>query len=115
MVNNELKELFIQYKNYTVDLINNLESENFNLLEQLIKMRQETLDLIDKTDHTAKELVVLYDDLEIKLYQDKLEKVIVSKRDFAKNKLRKISKAIKANSQYNRKIYEGTRVFSKKI
>lgn len=115
MVNNELKELFIQYKNYTVDLINNLEAENFDFLEQLIKMRQETLDLIDKTDHNKEELLLLYDELEIKKYQDKLEQLIVSKRDFAKNKLRKISKAIKANSQYNRKIYEGTRVFSKKI
>lgn len=115
MINNELKELFIQYKNYTVDIINSLEVENYDSLEQLIKMRQETLDLMDKTDHTAKEFALLYGELEIKLYQDKLDQVIVSKRDFVKSELVKTSKTIKANSEYNKKTFESTRVFSKKI
>ena len=115
MVNNELKTLFIQYKNDTIELTNSLETEKFDLLEKLINRMQEIIDLIDKTEYTVKELAFFYNELEIKLYQDKLEQVILLKRDIAKNELKIISKSIKANSQYNKKVYENTRVFSKKI
>jgi len=115
MKNNELKNLLQQFKNYTINLINDVEIDKFDSLQALFNKRQEILDSIGKTNHTVKEFVLLYDELEIKQLQDKLEKGIVSKRDFAKNELNTISKAIKASSQYNKKIYESTRVFSKKI
>ena len=115
MENNELKNLLIQFKNYTVQLINDVEMDRFDSLQSLFDKRLEILDFIGKTDHTVKEVTLLYDELEIKIYQDKLELDIVSKRDFAKNQLLKISKAVKASAQYNKKIYEGTRVLSKKV
>ena len=115
MVNNKLKNLFTQYKNYIVAIINELEAGYFDSLETLFKSSQEVLDLIDKGDHTMKELVLLYDELEIKVNQDKIERLIMTKRDFIKNELKIIAKANKAKSQYNRQLYENTRVFSKKI
>lgn len=115
MENDELKNLLIQFKNHTINLITDVEMDRFDSLQILFDKRQEILDLIGKTDHTVKEFMILYDELQIKMYQDKLEKDIVSKRDFAKDQLNKISKAVKASSQYNKKIYEGTRVLSRKV
>lgn len=115
MESKELMDLLLQFKNLTIDLINNVETDRFDSLQILFNKRLDILVSIGKINHTVKEFMVLYDELEIKLYQDKLEHDIVSKRDFAKNELNKISKAVKASSQYNKKIYEGTRVLSKKV
>ena len=115
MAKSELKNLLQQFKSHTINLISDVEKDKFDSLQALFNKRQEILVSIGKIDHTVKEFVILYDELEIKPLQDKLEKDIVSKRDFAKNELNTISKAIKASSQYNKKIYEGTRVLSKKI
>jgi len=115
MENNELNNLLIQFKNYTINLINNVKTDKFDSLETLFNNRQVILDSIGKTKHTVEEFVFLYDRLEIKLCQDKLEQDIISKRTFAKKELEIIAKAMKANSQYNKKIYEGTRIFSKQI
>jgi hypothetical protein len=115
MENNELKDLLLQFKNYTINLIYDVGKDNFDSLESLFNKRQEILDSISKSEHTVEDFVLIYDELELKLYQDKLEQLITSKHSFIKEKLKSISKTIKVNSEYNKRIYAGTRIFSKKI
>lgn len=115
MVNNELRKLLQDYKDYTLNLIYNLEKDEIDNLEELLNKRQETIDEISNTKYTMEEFREITEDLGILICQKKLSELMIEKRNEAKEEMNKIAHVKNANYSYNRRLYGSARVFNKKI
>lgn len=115
MVNSELRKLLQVYKDYTLNLIYNLEKGELDNLEEFLNKRQETIDAIGLIDYTKEEFRKMAEELEILVCQKKLSELIIGKRNEIKEEINKISHVKNANHSYNRRLYGSANVFNKRI
>lgn len=111
----DLKDGLKDYKNITLDIINSLEKEDYDVLEQLISNRQNIIDEIDKLSYSKEEFVKICKELDILMLQQKLVKLINEKKASLRNNMNNLATSQNANKSYNRRYSVDSIFFNKKI
>ena len=111
----KLRNVLAQYREYTVTLIQDLEKGNSDNLQELIEKRQQALDSLANGNYVKDEIAELFKELSLQQLHDKVIKLMESELDVIRNKVRNLSKSKTANNVYNKNVYGGANVFSKKI
>lgn len=115
MDNKNLRKALEIYKEDTLKIISSLERDNFDALESLINMRQQTIDSINNIEHTQQEFLEIAEDIQILLYQKKLADLMLKKRNEVRSELNKMSSVKNASYVYNKRIYNNSVSFNKSI
>ena len=110
----ELIKALEEYKKYTIELITCLEKEDYDSLEDFLNKRQQILDELSNLSYTKEEFSKVSEELELLVYQKKLNDLMVEKRDKVKQEINRLAQSKNANNMYNKSGY-GAKVFSKKI
>lgn len=110
----ELKSFLENYKKYTVELISYLEKEDYNSLEYFMNKRQLALDKLSNQNYDKKGFCKIFEEAGLLEYEQKLEELLIIKKNKVKSYINTLSKIKNANNMYNKDV-EGAVVFSKKI
>lgn len=110
----ELRKALEEYKKYTIELISCLEKEEYDSLEDFLNKRQQILDELSNSNYTKEQFSNVSEELELLVYQKKLNDLMVEKRDKVKQDINRLVQSKNANNVYNKNVY-GAKVFSKKI
>lgn len=110
-----INEYLEKFRDITRDLINKIKEENYDVADNLMEQRQNIIDNIDKLNYSKEEFVNICNELKLLEYNEELEKVIKEKRVQIKQEMTKIVSNRSANSSYNKKFYNNSVIFSKKI
>lgn len=111
---NELVKALGEYRKYTIELINCLEREDYNSLEYFLNKRQQILDELSNSNYTKEQFSKVSKKLELLVYQQKLNDLMIEKRDKVKQDINRLVQSKNASNMYNRNGYEA-KIFSKKI
>lgn len=114
MKNERLKKALEDYKEYTLDLIYNLEKHNYDILEEILIKRQAVINDINTLKYTKEEFSKAIEKLEILLYEKKLTVLMAEKREEIKQNINKLNSAKNANHSYNKALYN-SKIFNKEI
>lgn len=110
----EVKKIWLDYKEYTINVINLLKKDEFDNLEDEIEKMQLILNKLISFPEQKEESKKIYENLKIEELQNKAEEIIRAKSFYIKEKLEEISKGKRATSAYGKLPY-GAAIFSKKI
>lgn len=110
----DLSDVLEEYKRCTLELINCIEREDYDLLESLLNKRQKILDEFNNSNYTKDKLSETLVEFKILDYEKKLNNLITEKKDKVKENLNRLSQNKKAINMYNKRS-NGAKVFVKKI
>ncbi|MCT8976133.1 flagellar protein FliT [Clostridium sp. CX1] len=110
-----LKEKLIEYKNITIQLIANVEGEDYDSLEKLLTNRQNIMNEIDSITYSKEEFLVLCKELDILVLNQKLIKVTKEKKSNTLKNIDGIKVSKTANKSYNKRFAVDSVYFNKKI
>lgn len=110
-----INEYLKRFKDITIDLINKINEENYDVVDDLMEQRQNIINDMNKLDYSKDEFVNICNELKLLEYNEELEKVIKEKRTHIKQELTKVVSSRSANTSYNKKFYNNSAIFSKKI
>lgn len=110
-----INEYLERFKDITIDLINKVKEEDYDAADNLMEQRQNIIDNIDKLNYSKEKFINICKELKLLEYNEELEKVIKEKRAQIKQEMTKIVSNRSANSSYNKKFYNNSVIFSKKI
>ncbi|AWI03672.1 flagellar protein FliT [Clostridium drakei] len=113
-VNEILKEALTKYKNCTLQLIEAVEKEDYDILQIMLDERQEIIDSMSNIEYTKEQFVNFTEELNIVAFQKKLTELMYEKRNNLKKELSKISNSRIANKSYNSRLYQTT-IFNKRF
>jgi len=111
----DLKDNLKQYKDITLELISNVEKDNFEILDMLLSNRQNVIDEIEKLNYTKEEFLNLCKELNILVLQQKLTKLMNMKKANLRNDIDALTNSQNANKSYNKKFAVDSVFFNKKI
>jgi hypothetical protein len=112
---NTLREYLNNYKNMTIELINNLYCDNMDSIDKFMNKRQDILNFIQKLDYTKKEINLIIDEIQLFDIEKRLKDVMTAKKEKLLVEMEKMTVSRNANNSYNKNLYGNARVFSKKI
>ncbi|AGK97789.1 flagellar protein FliT [Clostridium pasteurianum] len=112
---NTLKEYLDNYKNITIDLINNLYCDNLDNIDEFMQKRQNILDDLGHLNSSKKEFNSISNEIELAAIEKRLKDVMIEKKEKLRIEMEKISLSRNANNTYNKNLYGKACVFSKKI
>jgi hypothetical protein len=110
MLEDELKK----YQDTTKEIINAINSEDYEKLNVLAESRKLIIDNIKSLKFTKQEFKEIADELDLKKYEDDMNKKLLKKKIDLKHKIESIKNKRKVNSSYNRQNINPM-IFSKKI
>lgn len=110
----EIKKILLDYRDYTINIIDLLEKDDLDSLQSQIEKRQNSLNRLISFTEEREEAKRIYEELQIRKFQMRVEELIRIKSYDIKKKLGDISRNKKATSAYG-KIGSGAAIFSKKI
>lgn len=110
-----LKIKLKQYRDVTVELIANVENDNFQLLDELLLDRQNIMDEIDKLNYSKDEFLNLCKEFDILVLQQKLVKLMDQKKANLRNDIDTLANSKNANKSYNKRFTADSVFFNKKI
>jgi hypothetical protein len=110
-----LREYLDDYKNITIEVVNNLYCDNIYNLDKSMKKRQNILNYIQKLDYSKKEINLIIDEINLLDIEKRLKDVMTEKKEKLRIQMEKNSLSKNANNSYNKNLYGKARVFSKKI
>lgn len=110
-----LKDNLKQYKDITLELISNVEKDNFEILDMLLSNRQNVIDEIEKLNYAKEEFFNLCKELDILVLQQKLTKLMNMKKANLRNDIDALTSSQNANKSYNKKFAVDSVFFNKKI
>lgn len=109
------KDILVMYKECTLKIINNVENDNLDSLEELVKERQCLLDKALNIEYEKEASKRIYEELNLNELQDKLNTLMSEKLEVIRNEMQKIAKSKQANTMYNKRLGGGAKIFSKKL
>lgn len=110
----KIQNILREFKNLTVNLIEDLEVENYNSLDNIIEQRNILLDKLINKKYTKEDINKATKDLQIRELNHKLSVLLQSNMNKIKQNLEDISKSKVANNMYNN-VYKTPNIFSKKV
>lgn len=111
----ELKQMLVQFKQITVELINVLKQDEIYKLDGLINSRQMVIEDMEKIQYTTESFTKICNELNILNLQQELSKLMIEKKDSTKSELDKIQVTKNANNNYNKSFYANSGTFDKQI
>lgn len=112
---NTLKQYLEDYKNITIELINNLYCDKLDNIDEFMKKRQNILETIGNLDFSKEDFNLITNEIELSAIEKRLKDVMTEKKEKLKIEIEKISISKNANNSYNKNLYGKSQVFSKKI
>ncbi|UZW16006.1 flagellar protein FliT [Clostridium pasteurianum] len=112
---NTLKQYLEDYKNITIELINNLYCDKLDDIDDFMQKRQSILEEIGQLNFSKKEFNLIANEIELPEIEKRLKDVMTEKKEKLKIEIEKISLSKNANNSYNKNLYGKSQVFSKKI
>lgn len=114
MMKNELEEIIQQYRDVTLDLIEEINKDN-DELQSFVDKRQELIENMMTIEYTKAEFAQLMEECDVLSLEEKLKGIMQSKKDEIKNIMSQISKSKNANMNYNKRFIGSSVYFNKKI
>ncbi|KOA21042.1 hypothetical protein CLHOM_06300 [Clostridium homopropionicum DSM 5847] len=111
----DLREALTKYKNYTLQIIESSEMEDYDPISELLNKRQIVIETIGEMDYTIEEFSVIANELQIMFFEKRLNDVVIEKKNKLRIKLDKLLENKNANKTYNKKFYVDALFFNKKI
>lgn len=112
---NILRQYLDEYKNITIELINNFYCNNLNSIDEFMQKRQNILDSIQKLEYSKEEFKSISDEIQLFDIEERLKDVMTEKKEKLLIEMEKIAVSRNANNSYNKSLYGKTVIFSKKI
>lgn len=109
----DLYYLLNQYKNKTIEIINCLENDKYDL-KSLISEREEVINKIKSLEYTQEEFKIISYSLGLYDLEQRMISLISIKKNIAKENLDKAVKKDKVNSTYN-KMQSGSYILSQRL
>lgn len=110
-----IKEYLEKFKDITLQLMDKVKKDDFDTVDMLMEERQKIIDNIDHMEFSQDEFVNIAKELNIIEYDKELEKVINEKKAKIKEEMRRLSTNRNANTNYNKKFYSSSTIFTKTI
>lgn len=110
-----LSQYLDDYKNITIDLINNIYCDNLEDIDEAMQKRQNILDSIQQLKYCNEEFNLIADEIKLFAIEKRLKDVMTEKKEKLRIQMERISLSRNANNSYNKNLYGNSGVFSKKI
>ncbi|RMC99076.1 flagellar protein FliT [Clostridium autoethanogenum] len=110
-----IEKIWKDYRDCTVNIINRVKQEDFDSLDNEMRMRQEILNKIISMKENKDQAKKLYAEFQINKIERELELIMKQKMVMIKSKLGSISKNKKASTAYGGLGKGYATIFSKKI
>jgi hypothetical protein len=112
---NKLKQMLVQFKQVTIELIKVLKQDEIYKLDGLLNSRQIVIEDMEKLSYTAEEFTKVCNELDILILQKELSELMQEKKENTKEELNKIQLTKNANNNYNKSFYANSGTFDKQI
>jgi hypothetical protein len=109
-----VEEILTDYKRCTEDIVEILEKDDFDYLQDKMKIRQCILNELISDNDRKVESKKIYEKLNIREVENEAGRLMKEKALFIKGKLNNISRNKTASSAYGN-VGSGAKIFSKKI
>lgn len=111
----ELKQMLVQFKQVTIELITALQQDEIHKLDSLLDSRQMVIENMEKLKYTTEEFTNICNELDILNVQHQLSELMQAKKENTKKELNKIQLTKSANNNYNKSFYANSGTFDKQI
>ncbi|MGH4121132.1 hypothetical protein [Clostridium sp.] len=111
----ELKQMLVQFKQVTVELIKVLKQDEIYKLDELLNSRQTVIENMEKFQCSTEEFRKLCSELDILNAEKELSELMLEKKESTKCELDKIQVTRSANRNYNKSFYANSGTFDKQI
>lgn len=111
----ELKQMLVQFKQVTIELIKVLKQDEIYKLDGLLNSRQMVIEDMEKLQYTTDEFTKICNELDIISMEQELSELMLEKKDSTKEELSKIQLTKNANNNYNKSFYANSGTFNKQI
>lgn len=111
----ELKKLLIDYKKCSLDILNSLENEEFEILNNRFDKRLNIIEKIKDMNYSNDEFIRYCNEFDIQKLENEIEEKMNIKRLELLGKMKNISVAHDANNSYNKLYNSAPCFFNKKI
>lgn len=111
---NILKNELQNYKNYTLELIELAEKDNYDIFTDILNKRQFVIDEINKLSYSVEEFQTICSELGIVSLEKKLNEFTIKRKQELRSEIMKINKSQKANNSYNNSKFGNKSYFIKK-
>lgn len=115
MPDDDLKSLFDEYKNCTIELIKCLSKDDINGMDVFISERQKIIDKIKEKGYPTEKLKNEAEKQDIMELEKKLQETGNAKKEEIQTKLSNLTKSRNAAYTYNNKFFKKSMIFSKKV
>ena len=115
MLMSELKQMLVQFKRVTIELITVLKQDEIYKLDGLLNSRQMVIEDMEKLTYTTKEFIKVCNELGILNLHQELSELMQEKKESTKGELDKIQITKNANNNYNKSFYANSGTFNKQI
>lgn len=114
-MNSQLREELAKYRDTTIELIQAVENENYEILDSLVEKRSEIINSVDKLTFSKEEFKTICLEFKILLLQDSLNKLMNEKKLKVKRQLESMDENKNLRNSYNKKFSVDSIFFNKKI
>lgn len=111
----ELKQVLLQFKHVTVELIRALQQDELYKLDDLLNSRQIVIESMEKSTYTTEQFADICNELDILSMNQRLSELMLITKENTKEELNKIQVTKNANSNYNKSFYANSCTFDKQI
>jgi hypothetical protein len=108
----DLRKALCAYRDCTLQVIEILKNDEFDLLDQMVEKRQALTDLILETKCEKAKAKAIYDEFQLQKLQNKINELMLKKMSLIKSNIENISRNKAANNAYIRN--NGAKIFSLK-
>ncbi|MBC8062818.1 MAG: hypothetical protein H7Y18_19475 [Clostridiaceae bacterium] len=99
----ELRKALFEYNKITLELIDTLINEEYDVLENLFKERQNQIDKMNTYIYSGEQFSNICNELNVLCNQEQLEELMKKKRNYLKSEITKLSESKVANKSYSRR------------
>jgi hypothetical protein len=104
-----------RYRNLSLRLIEELQRENYDVLDKLLIERQEIIDRCILINYPKEKFQELMDELGLQSLDIEIKELMASKRDEVKGMINKLADQRNAHKSYNSKFSVDSIYFNKKL
>ncbi|HDK7138028.1 flagellar protein FliT [Clostridium botulinum] len=111
----KLKENLIKYRDLTLNIIEALEREDYDIPEKFLEERQSIINEINNLPHTKEEFKSINNELDLILLEKKLQTVMLKRKVELKQKINNALESKEATKSYNMKQFNSQSILNKTI
>lgn len=111
----EIREALELYKEYTKNLINLAEKEEFDSFNDFLNKREGIITEMKGLEYSTEQFNNISKELDIMNLEEKLKSLINDKKETIRREIERLAQNKNANVMYNKKDYTDSRYFNEKI